>query len=427
MDRISVPASTATNQMKVALLCHSDSIGGAAVVTYRLMYALRGMGIDARMIVFTKSSDDALVDLCGHRFSRGTAFILERMRIAMSNGFSRENLFKVSVASTGLPLHRHPWVREADIVVLSWVNQGMMSLNGIRRIAALGKPVVWIMHDMWNLTGICHHAYECGGYRQECGDCQFLSAHSGTYLSNKVWKRKRKLYTEVPITFVAVSSWLAERCRESKLMRDMDVRVIPNAFPVDSFTTGTTVDLSDLALKRNVIIMGAARLDDPIKGLRYAIDALNCLFDNDPEMARNSQALFFGEIRDISILDKLRFPFRHIGRIQDPNLLHQFYAGSKVVLSTSLYETLPGTIIEGMASGCVPVTFGRGGQCDIFTHKSTGYIAQYKDAEDVAAGIEWALSANIDRNALHEEVRRRFSFEGVAQSYIDLFNSLLHA
>ncbi len=420
-----ITAAGVSAPMKVVLLCHSDAFGGAAIVTYRLMYALRSCGVDARMVVFNKSTEDELVDSYGKRADRGMTFLGERLRIALANGFSRRNLFKVSTASTGLNIHRHPWIKEADVVVLNWINQGFVSLSGIRKIAAMGKPIVWTMHDMWPLTGICHHAYECRGYKTECGNCQFLSGRKANDLSHKVWKKKQHLYDEVPVTFVAVSNWLAERCRESSLLRGREVRVIPNAFPIDSFTIDTTADLGNLALKKNVIIMGAARLDDPIKGLGYAINALNHLFDNEPELARDSQALLFGELRDRTCLDSLRFPYRHLGRIHDPNLLRQLYASSKVVLSASLYETLPGTVIEGMAAGCVPVSFGRGGQRDIFTHKTTGYIAEYKNYVDLAEGIKWALTSELKPDALHEEVRRRFSFASVAQNYVDLFATLV--
>ena len=94
------------------------------------------------------------------------------------------------------------------------------------------------------------------------------------------------------------------------------------------------------------------------------------------------------------------------------------------VISTSLYETLPGTLIEGQASGCLPVTFGKGGQADIVEHLKTGYIAEYKDPASVAKGIEWALEANILREFLHSEVERKFSAAKIAQQYIELFDKV---
>ena len=124
-------------------------------------------------------------------------------------------------------------------------------------------------------------------------------------------------------------------------------------------------------------------------------------------------------------LDDLRFPYTHLGRIDDPLTLRRLYASAKVVLSTSLYETLPGTLIEGQAAGCLPVTFGRGGQHDIVEHLGNGYIAEYRNPRSVAEGIEWALDKNPDRNELHESVYRRFSSDSVVEKYLDLFNELL--
>lgn len=416
------------NNMKVTFVCHSDLLGGASVVTYRLMQALRSKGVEARMIVYTKLGYDDSVSLISSRFMRGVRFSVERMRILLSNGLRYDNLFKVSIANTGCYIHRHPWIKEADVVVLAWINQGLMSLDGIERVAELGKPIVWIMHDMWNVTGICHHAYECerfiGG---ECGKCPFLCSNKEQDLSHSVWIRKRRLYDNVAIRFVAVSTWLANLCAKSSLLHDKPVEVIPNAFPADSFVTELKGDYPSLSIdySRDLIIMGAARLDDPIKGIDYAIDALNRLFDNYPQVAKKSYAVFFGGMKHPEIFDRLRFPYMWVGMINDTDTLRKLYSCSKVVLSSSLYETLPGTLIEGIAAGCLAVTFGRGGQNDIVTHKVDGYIACYKDSSDLAAGIMWALEQNTDREALHDMMKSKFSASNVAERYIELFDSVL--
>lgn len=413
--------------LKVALICHSDLLGGAAVVTWRLMHALRAQGIDARMIVYTKVSLSPWVANPGTRFGRGFRFAWECGAIMLNNGFDRDSLFKVSIADTGLDLSRHPWVRDADIINLNWINQGMLSMRGLRKLASLGKPVVWTMHDMWTLTGVCHHAYECDGYERECGSCPQLNSHRKGDISHRVWARKKALYDRWPMTYVAVSTWLAECARRSSLLRDQDVTVIPNAFPIDEFHVRPVEGFPsfDPITTRRRIIFGAARLDDPIKGLDIAIDALNAIFDNSPSVPETTGIIFFGDLRDKSKLDRLRFPYLYMGRVDDPKLVRQLYASSDVVLSTSLYETLPGTLIEGQAAGCLPVTFGRGGQGDIVTHRVDGYIAEYPDPKDIARGILWALNAKVDRQALHDSVGRRFGAESVAKRYIDLYTRLL--
>lgn len=413
---------------KIVLVNHSDTLGGAAVVTFRLMQALRRQGLDVRMVVYTKTSGEENVDQIYTRFSRGIAFCLERLKLIFATGFNYDNLFKISTGDFALNVHKHPWVKEADIVCLNWFNQGLMSLGGIRKLHRMGKKIIWTMHDMWAMTGICHHSYECEYFLDKCGNCQFLSGGGKPNdISHKMWEEKDKLYREVPITFVTVSNWLEQRARQSSLMRNCAVLTIHNAFPIEQFYTSPAKQLYSLEtpMKPNLILFGAARLDDPIKGLNYTIDALNYIFDNYPEVASTSAIYFFGALKHPEVLDSLRFSYRWLGRVNDFKILRYLYSSAKVVVSTSLYETLPGTLIEGQAGGALPVTFGRGGQDDIIEHLKTGYIAKYLDSQDIAKGIMWALKANISRDALHESVREKFSSQAIAQKYIDLFSDLL--
>ena len=76
------------------------------------------------------------------------AFLRERLGIFLANGFNRRDLFKVSTARYGVDVLSHPWLKEADVVCLNWINQGMLSLSAIRAIADMGKKIIWTMHDM---------------------------------------------------------------------------------------------------------------------------------------------------------------------------------------------------------------------------------------------------------------------------------------
>ena len=92
--------------MKIALINTSDTLGGAAIVTYRLMEALRNAGHDARMVTFVKYGDSPHVMESATRSQRGNRFVPERGWIFLHNGLNRENLFKVSIANTGMPLDK---------------------------------------------------------------------------------------------------------------------------------------------------------------------------------------------------------------------------------------------------------------------------------------------------------------------------------
>lgn len=405
--------------MKITLINHSDTLGGASVVTFRLMEALRRLGHDARMLVMHKGSDSAFVEIAAKGVRAKIPFLAEHARIYAANGFNRDDLFKVSLGSDGLALSRHPLVREADAVLINWVNQGMLSLKEIGRIAARTR-VVWTMHDMWNLTGICHHAGTCRNFAETpgCGDCLFVHRRaSARDVSRRVWERKRELYSSVRLQFVAVSSWLAGRCRRSSLMRDLPVEVIPNAFPVGDYYAEPRLSRAALRLPdgKKIILMGAARLDDPVKGIDYAVEALNKM-----ERRDDVAVVFFGNMRNPAILEGLKGEYVWTGPVADPR---ELYAQASVVMSSSLYETLPGTLIEGQAAGCMPVAFDSGGQRDIITSESVGRLVEPYDTDAFAAALDAAVAAEINPDALRRHVADLFSADAVARRYVELIGA----
>lgn len=400
------------------ILNHSDVRGGSSVVSRRLLEAMRGAGHDTRMLTVHSASGHPAVTTAAPAWRARIPFVKEHLRILAACRGDRTNLFKLSAATDGLPLSRHPLVRRADTLMINWVNQGMLSLDEIARMGADGKRIVWTMHDMWNAVGICHHAGDCTRWQRPegCSGCPLLGRGAGARdLAADTWRRKRRLYTSVPITFVAVSNWLADICRRSPLMEGCRIEVIPNAFPIESFHLEPRLSRVELGLTegRPLIVMGAARLDDPVKGLPYAVEALNALTDTD------AHAVFFGALRDPHALDGLRLPHTLLGTVADPGRLADIYAHATAVLSSSLWETLPGTLVEAQAVGAYPVAFDRGGQRDIVDHPATGWLAPWPDTASLAAGLRHALTATPDRAALRAAASR-FAAPAVADRYIAL-------
>lgn len=394
----------------ILFLSTNDTLGGAAMVTHRLVSALRRMGVDARMLVGRKDGDDAWVAQVGS-FRRKVAKVAERAEIFASNGFDRPDLWKVSTARFGAAVASHPWVAEADAIVLGWVNQGFLSLGQLRRICGMKKPVVWWMHDLWCATGICHLPAGCTRYEMGCGRCPLLhwERRMGD-LSRMVWERKMDIFHSYPIKFLAVSRWQREQCLKGSLLRGRDIEVLGHAFPVEEFSTKPGVASDRRKLR---IVMGAARLDDPVKGLPVAIEALNLLAQEHPELAERSEAVFFGGVADGHAFDALRFPYRYVGRLA-PDELRNLYAAATVVLSTSQFETMGATLMEGMAAGATPVTFGVGGQPDIVTHGENGYIADHSSAQSVAHCLRLALESPFPRAEQHAFVASHFSEKVIA-------------
>lgn len=415
--------------MRVVIINKSDSRGGAAIVSYRLMQALREIGVDARMLVAEKLTSDPNVEVAGSCGALKRAFYTERLDIFIHNGFNRSDLFKSDIATTGVKLSVHPLVKGADVVALGWINQGLLSLDEIARIA-VAKPIVWTMHDAWCATGICHHTGECERFKEECGNCPLLHCMKGKNdLSHRVYLRKKSLYSEVPITFVAVSNWLKERCLSSSLMRNARVEVIGNPFPMPTYKFVPRPDDGKLRL-----LMVSARLDDPIKGLDILCEASRILKAQYPELHDRLHLTLVGAIKDADALRGLTIAYETAGTVKVSEI-EPFYRRADILLSPSRYETLPGTLVEAQVYGAFPVAFDSGGQRDIVETGQTGILAtpdhdMRKAAQSFANAISEAaeLLDNCSRQELAERmyksVAERFSSRQTALRYIELFNSL---
>ncbi len=402
--------------MKVLIVNTSEEGGGAAVAATRLREALTNNGVKAFMLVRD------------HGLASRWHFLWERVVIWLSNLLSRRHLFQVSIANAGTDITKTQEFQNADIVHLHWVNQGFLSLKDIQKILRSGKPVVWTMHDMWPMTAICHHAYECERYQEACGQCHFLRRPGADDLSASVFRKKQKVLADADrLVFVAVSHWLAGRAQKSALVGSFPIKVIPNVLPLQQFTIVNRLDAQTAldAEAPHVIAFGAARIDDPIKGFSYLVEALRILTgEGGPYRADDFRLLLFGQVRDGAVLDTIPVPYVHLGFVDDAYRLSQIYSAAHVTVSSSLYETFGQTLIEAMACGSVPVSFDGAGQTDIIQHQQNGYLARRLSAQSLAEGISWALQCGLSAQELRRSVIRRYSEQVVARQYINLYEKL---
>ena len=106
------------------------------------MESLKNNGIKAKMLVRDKQTDQISVVRLKSNWLQVWKFMWERIVIWSANRFRRYHLFDVDIANTGTDITSLPEFRQADVIHLHWVNQGMLSLKDIRKILTSGKPVV---------------------------------------------------------------------------------------------------------------------------------------------------------------------------------------------------------------------------------------------------------------------------------------------
>ena len=416
--------------MRVLIVNTSERIGGAAIAAGRLVEALKNNGIKAKMLVREKQTDRLSVIGLNKNWWKVWQFIWERILIWKENRFKKHNLFAVDIANTGTDITVLPEFQAADIIHLHWINQGMLSLNDIRKILLSGKPVVWTMHDMWPCTGICHHARECDKYHQECHHCPYIYKGGGKKdLSNQVFKKKKEVYQSAPVTFVTCSRWLKERAGQSALLKGHTIVDIPNPISTGLFKPQNALaarNKMELPTDKKLILFGSVKVTDKRKGIDYFIESCKLLAEKYPEMKEELGVVVYGKNSEC-LKPLIPFQVYALDYISNEKDLVNIYNAVDLYVTPSLEENLPTTIMEAMACGVPCVGFNVGGIPEMIDHLHNGYVAEYKSAEDLANGIIWTLSES-EYQSLSEEACRKavsnYSESIVAKKYIDIYNKI---
>ena len=408
--------------MNVLIVSTHDQQGGAAIAAYRLLKALNKKGVTADMLTIEKKSDNPNVIEVGNRLLNRIRFISERGVIYVQNSFSQKNLFDISIANTGVSVTNHQAFKKADVIHLHWINQGILSVKEIGKIVTSGKKIVWTMHDMWSFTGICHHARKCRLFESGCGMCPYLNSPSPYDISYATYLRKQAAYSLGKINFVACSEWLKKLALKSKLTKNHKVSAIPNPIDITHYQPKDKVELRKmmgLPADKKIVLFAAAKVSDKRKGIDYLIEASEIIAQ---QKGNNFMFLIAGGDSK-ELISKLSLPALSMGYVASDQMTNLYNAADLFVIP-SLQENLPNTIMEAMACGTPCVGFDIGGVPEMIDHKVNGYIANYKDAKDLACGLIWVL--NEDEHQLPKNARQKvidnYSEDKIATQYIDIYN-----
>lgn len=402
--------------MKVLLISRSTSGGGAAHACMRLFHALRSIGVETRLLTLEPSAHEGIqgvADSLAKRLCARAYFVGERLEILAHNGANRQHLWRISTASLGFEVSRHPWVAWADVIHLHWINQGFLSLRTLRRLASLGKPIVWTLHDLWPATGGCHlpfvfsstHLELCPAYELGCGYCPLLGSTRYPDLSSHTWARKIFL-TGDPFHFIAVSRREAELLGHSRLMWQRRVAVIAPPLDLEFYSRDSSTTIPEwYDPRRQYLLIAASRLDDPTKGGELLHRAMSELIAKDPRTADRLTLLLVGEIKTRLWLESLSLDYRHLGVVHSPEAMRDLYRLADVTISTSLFETFGQTLSEALASGCPVVSFAAYGPEDIVRSGENGYLAKPYDPADFARKILMAVRILARREGIEQACR----------------------
>lgn len=414
--------------MKVVHVSTYHTFGGAAIAALRLHHALLAAGVESSLLVQKTERQEANVEGFYEGFIEKklafARFVAERLYFA-SQEKDKTVRFHFSPLWAGADISTHPLIQQADVIHLHWVNFGFLSLGSLEKLFALGKPVVWTMHDMSTLTGGCHYSRDCDHYLNHCHHCPYLRKPATHDLAFRVFERKKQLFKNAPLTLVSPSKWLAGLAQKAATTQHLNTFSIPNLIDNQHFCPHDKKEAKQklgLAPTKKWILFAGVNTQDPRKGFAYFKEAISLLKNNAGEWG----VVVFGK-SDPAAMAELDLEVKALGSIPSHEVV-SVYQAADVMVVPSLEDNYPNTIIEAMACGTPVVGFDTGGIPEQILHLETGYVAQLQSAEDLAKGIQFVLQ-NPDYEQLsnrnHQLIAQRNAPNVVVNQFLHLYQKLM--
>ncbi|WP_162628222.1 glycosyltransferase [Arcticibacterium luteifluviistationis] len=390
----------------------SDSQGGAAIACRRLIEAFEEYqnGVEVSLLVLHKTQENKPK---AFKTGRYLNFLLEKIHFLFYEKSKKER-FAFSTAKFGTDISKHPLVLEADIIHLHWINQGFLSLKNIENLLSQGKKVFWTFHDMWPMTGGCHHSYECLNYIHSCGNCEaFLRKPAANDLSNVILTKKLNWLDRDKINVISPSFWMEQRIKKSSLFKESPYTRIPNT------VNGKVFKPQNIKKETGVIriLFAAVSIENYFKGFQLFMRVVSELKHPNKEII----IMIAGKVSEEN-LSSLPHKYELLGVINSEIEMSAAYNKADVFVSASKSESFSYTCLEAALCG-TPVIAYETGEIPVFIkHKSNGFLV--KDYSDNAFldAFNWFFNNNssTDNNKINLD---EYTYESVSKQTLKAYKN----
>lgn len=268
-------------------------------------------------------------------------------------------------------------------IMVHWVS-GYANAKYVRILQELtGAKVYYWMIDEACLSGGCHYPWNCDGYKTGCKDCPMTKSRILQMSIGKNFVHKQRFISQN--TEVVLPTEMDRiRLEQSLIWKGHQwhkmLEIVNEEIFYPAEERGELSKELGLPLDKKLILFGSSYLDEERKGMSVLIDALQKIDRED--MA----CVVIGSKDELDI----KLPNVRLGRVDIP-MLAKLYRVADIFVCPSLEDSGPQMINQSIMSGTPVVAFEMGVALDIVKTGKTGYLAKWKDAGDLAQGINQLL------------------------------------
>ncbi|EAS65236.1 Glycosyl transferase, group 1 [Photobacterium angustum S14] len=406
--------------MKVLLVNYSDSDGGAARASFRLLKALQKIGVDVQLLVVDKKTNNKGVVEIGGIGSRVLIKFISRLENFLSRVLFDNNQFITLNFINSYIVNRKIRSIKPDILHLHWYARGMLSVDDISKLKF--KTVI-TLHDNNFFTGGCHIKSGCNKYIEDCKSCPYITRNKKIF--SLLFKRKLIRQKKIDPYIVALSEWMKNELQKVDLIKKEKIYEILNPLDTNEFSPINKDEAKRIVGKegKKIILFGACNPQDKNKGFDLLIKAIKRIENQFDDL----ELFVFGDTKE-EFFQKQPFNVNIIGKLHDDIALRVYYSAADVMIVPSLQETLPQSATEALSCGTPVVGFENTGLTSLVNHKVNGFLAKHGDCDELSYGIQFVLNNNIE-NKLNIESRalskEKFTDTVVAKEYLSMYENIL--
>lgn len=382
--------------------------GGAAIAAERISQALQDLNVDSEFVGIQGREKSIYSELI-LKTEMKIDFELEKlsksnMTISPFKGRLSENLNKTV----------RKIIQSEPIINLHWFPN--FGLDLIR-----DKKMVVTLHDMNFFTGICHHSFNCEQFKLDCGDCPQIIRHFRPFVQKSFLRKKNMLAKLSDVIVVSPSNWLAEKARQSDLLKSYEIRVIRNPVPVSEF---------------HPMLRNEARLEEQISDY-FVIGMLGggsgksknhelLLESYRVFRSRNPSVKMILVVINSNNLSNVNRSELHLSSLTE-NEMKMNLAKMDLFLYHSKADNFPNLLVECQSSGVPVIANEAGGTTETFVNGESGFAVN-EQMEDYVNAMQIVLEDTFQDKIFAQNARQNalemYSPEIIANRYLDVYNSI---